>query len=537
MRLAKFVSRAAPVLATAALAACGTDLPTRPGPTATPRADRAAASDPTPPNGIDLVKVGTWIGGGPQASEITAFDAVSKRLFVVNGALGTVDVVDLRDPSAPTRIATISVAAFGAAANSVAAHGGIVAVAVEANPKTAPGTVVFYRATTLAQISSVQVGSLPDMLTFTPSGRTVVVANEGEPNDAYTTDPEGSVSIIDVSNINRPAVRTAGFAAYNGRADALRAAGVRIFGPGASVAQDLEPEYVAVSDDERTAWVTLQENNALAFVDLSTAAVTRIVPFGYKHHDAAGHGLDVSDRDNGVNVRPWPVLGMYQPDAIASYVVNGQPYLVTANEGDARAWAGFAEEERVGSLLDAAVFTTARCGGPCGGAANLGRLTVTNTLGKSGGRYQALYAFGARSLSIWNGGTGAQVWDSGDELERRTAQALPSLFNAGHDDPTFDSRSDNKGPEPEGVALGRLGAKTYAFVGLERVGGVIVYDVTVPTAPSFVTYVNTRLGAPADLGPEGVAFVPAVDSPSKRPLLIVGHEISGTTAIFEIVPR
>jgi hypothetical protein len=367
----------------------------------------------------------------------------------------------------------------------------------------------------------------------------VVVANEGEPNATYTVDPEGSVSIIDVSNVNRPTVRTATFTAFNGQAAALRAAGVRIFGPGASVAQDLEPEYVAVAEDGRTAWVTLQENNALAVVDLASATVTKIAPLGYKSHEGAGRGLDVSDRDNAIRIRPWPVLGMYQPDAIAAYSAGGQTYLVTANEGDARDYpaAGFSEEERVGGLLEPAVFTPARCGGPCAGNANLGRLTVTRTLGKNAqGRYAQLYAFGARSISVWNA-AGQQVWDSGDELEQRTAQALPMLFNAGHEDPTFDSRSDNKGPEPEGVVLGRLGAKTFAFVGLERVGGVIVYDVTTPAAPSFVTYVNTRAGAGGDLGPEGLTFVRATDSPSKRPLLIVGHEVSGTTAIFEIVLR
>ncbi|HZF67909.1 MAG TPA: choice-of-anchor I family protein [Gemmatirosa sp.] len=522
------------------VAACGPDLPTRPvtPATDTPRADRAPASDPTP-TGLELVKVGTWNGGGPQAAEITAFDPVSKRLFVVNGALGTVDVLDLRDPSAPTRVATLSVAPYGVTANSVAAHRGVVAVAVEAADRTSPGTVVFYRATTLKPVSSVTVGALPDMLTFTPSGRHVVVANEGEPNATYTVDPEGSVSIIDVSNVNRPTVRTATFTAFNGQAAALRAAGVRIFGPGASVAQDLEPEYVAVAEDGRTAWVTLQENNALAVVDLASATVTKIAPLGYKSHEGAGRGLDVSDRDNAIRIRPWPVLGMYQPDAIAAYSAGGQTYLVTANEGDARDYpaAGFSEEERVGGLLEPAVFTPARCGGPCAGNANLGRLTVTRTLGKNAqGRYAQLYAFGARSISVWNA-AGQQVWDSGDELEQRTAQALPMLFNAGHEDPTFDSRSDNKGPEPEGVVLGRLGAKTFAFVGLERVGGVIVYDVTTPAAPSFVTYVNTRAGAGGDLGPEGLTFVRATDSPSKRPLLIVGHEVSGTTAIFEIVLR
>jgi hypothetical protein len=411
----------------------------------------------------------------------------------------------------------------------------VVAIAIQAQSKTDPGTVAFYRATTLQVISSATVGALPDMLTFTPDGRTVLVANEGEPNDAYTVDPVGSVSVIDVSNVNRPSVRTADFRAYDGQAAALRQQGVRIFGPGATVAQDLEPEYVAVAADGRTAYVTLQENNALAVVDVASATVTRVLPLGYKSHAAPGNGLDASDRDDRVNIRPWPVLGMYQPDAIAAYTVGGQTYLVTANEGDARDYPGFREEERVGNRLEPAVFTAALCGGPCGGNANLGRLNVTNTLGlnPATGRFEALYAFGARSVSIWTA-SGQRVWDSGDELEQRTASLTAAPFNASNSDDVFDSRSDNKGPEPEGVVLGRLGEKTFAFVGLERIGGVAVYDVSTPQAPRFVTYTNTRQGLGGDLGPEGLAFVSAVDSPSKRPLLIVGNEVSGTTAIFQI---
>lgn len=527
-------------LATAVLAAaCAPETPTA-GPSAAARGAtlRAAPSDPTPAS-IELEKIGTWQGGGAAAAEISAYDDVSKRLFVVNGALGTVDVVDLRDPAKPAPLATLSVTAFGASANSVSADRGVVAVAIEAATKTSPGTVAFYRATTLELISSVTVGALPDMLTFTPSGRYVVVANEGEPNTDYTVDPEGSVSIIDVHNVNQPTVRTATFTAFDGRADELRARGVRLFGPGASVAQDLEPEYVAVDADERTAWVTLQENNALAVVDLASATVTDVVPLGYKRHDLAGNGLDASDRDGAVNIRTWPVLGMYQPDGIAAYTAGGQTFLVTANEGDARDYAAFAEEARVSTLpLNPAIFTAAACGGSCTANARLGRLNVTKTLGKNPatGLYDQLYAFGGRSFSIWSA-SGQLLWDSGEELEQRT-RALPMVqFNASNTGNASDDRSDNKGPEPEGVVLGQLGEKTFAFIGLERVGGVMVYDVTNPASPQFVTYANTRTGDTGDLGPEGLAFVPANRAPGKEPLLIVSNEVSGTAAVFRIALR
>jgi DNA-binding beta-propeller fold protein YncE len=303
---------------------------------------------------------------------------------------------------------------------------------VEAPVKTSAGTVALYRAGDLQPLGSATVGALPDMLTFTPDGRSLLVANEGEPNDAYTTDPEGSVSIVDVRNPAAPTVRTAGFGAFNGQAAQLRAAGVRIYGPNASTAQDLEPEYITVSADGRTAWVTLQENNALAIVDVSAATVTRIVPLGYKNHLGAGNGLDASDRDGAggaasVNIRPWPVMGMYQPDAVASYAVGGTTYLVTANEGDARDWAGLREEARVSTLpLNTSTFTDAACGGPCGAAARLGRLNVTSQTGRNSatGQFDALFAFGARSFSIWTA-EGQLVWDSGDQLEQRTT-ALPS---------------------------------------------------------------------------------------------------------------
>jgi hypothetical protein len=496
------------------------------------------------PSSLSLERIGGFAGGGPAAAEITAYDSASKRLFVVNGALGTVDVLDLSTPASPSRVGSITVTALGAAANSVASARGIVAVAIEGTVKTDAGRVALYRASDLTLLGSATVGALPDMVVFTPDGRYVLSANEGEPNNDYTIDPEGSISIIDVQNPASPTVRTAGFGAYNGQEASLRASGVRIYGPGANAARDLEPEYITVSADGATAWVTLQENNALAVVNVTSAAVTDIRPLGYKNHNTAGNGLDASDRDSPtgtgfVNIRNWPVFGMYQPDAIASYTVNGQTYLVTANEGDARDWTGvpgLREEARVSTLtLNPAVFTDAVCGGPCNATARLGRLTVTNQLGlnPTTNQYDALYVLGARSFSIWSA-TGSLVWDSGDQFEQRTT-SLPNVnFNASNSGNALDDRSDNKGPEPEGVVVAKFGTKTYAFIGLERVGGVMVYDITTPTAPTFVTYFNPRTADTGDLGPEGLTFIPARQSGNGKPLLIVGNEVSGTTAIYQI---
>lgn len=488
----------------------------------------------TTPTTIELAFLGRFAGGAEGAAEIPAFDGPSKRAFVVNGALGTVDVLDLTNPAAPTKVGTIAVGTLGAGVNSVAVANGIVALAIEATMKQDAGRVALYRASDLTLLGNVAVGALPDMLTFTPDGKTLLVANEGEPNAAYTVDPEGSISIVDVTNPASPTVRTADFRAFNGRETELRGRGVRIYGPNATAAQDFEPEYITVSSDGRTAWVSLQENNAFAVVNVTDARVTDVIPFGFKNHNTPGNGIDASDRDSAINIRNWPVFGMYQPDAIASYTVGSTTYLVTANEGDARDYTGFSEESRVSALtLDPAVFTTAACGGDCKANDRLGRLTVTRSLGSGPNGYNALYALGGRSFSIFDT-TGRLVWDSCEDLERRTSALSNVAFNASNSGNTQDDRSDNKGPEPEGVALARFGAKTYAFIGLERVGGVMVYDITNPAAPVYTTYINTRTGATGDLGPEGLVVVPASQSPNGQALLIVGNEVSGTTAIFQI---
>lgn len=480
---------------------------------------------------------------GASAAEISAYDPATKRLFMINAQSAKVDVISIANPVVPTRIAQIDATPYGAGINSVAVHNGIVAVAVESANKQANGHVVFF-STAGVFISQVEVGALPDMVTFTPDGTKVLVANEGEPNGDYTDDPEGSVSIIDLTsgaaNVTQSDVATAGFTAFNNTA---LDASVRIFGPNATVAQDLEPEYIAVSADSRTAWVTLQENNAIAVIDIPTATVTAIKGLGFKDHNITGNGLDASDRDNAINIRTWPVKGMYQPDAIAAYTVNGNTYLVAANEGDARDYDGFAEEERVGKLkLDPAVFPASA---NYTASANLGRLTVTKTLGDANhdGLYEELYAFGARSFSI-RAADASLIWDSGDELERITAQQYPNDFNANNDEnQSFENRSDNKGPEPEGVAIGRIDNKVYAFIGLERIGGVMVYDITNPQAPVFVVYVNPRNFSATnpelagDLGPEGLLFIPRSESPNKRDLLVVSNEISGTVAIYQIMPQ
>jgi hypothetical protein len=543
-----------------------------PGTPADGRADQVEplAVDPT----IRLDFLGRYASGVYKQSgaEIVAFDPASQRAFVVNAFSGKVDVLEMQDPTQPKWLFAIDVSDIGADANSVAVKRGKVAIAVAARVKTDPGYVAFYDVQGQRQ-SVVQVGALPDAVTYTPDGSYLLVANEGEPSDDYFVDPEGSVSVIDVtgpvSALSQDHVRTADFRQFNGREDELRARGVRIFGPGSSAAQDFEPEWIEVTSDSQTAYVCLQENNAIARIDIPTATVTAVLPLGFKDWSAAGpwsgRGFDASDRDGGINLRHWPVFGMFQPDTIKLIEVDGVTYLLGANEGDAREWGNWTEEARVADLqLDPVAFPNAT---ELQKPENLGRLVVTTRMGVANACdlsvreldaekacvYNALYAFGGRSMAIWrvHEDSFELVYDTGSQMEETIAQLYPHYFNADHQDQKtqLDKRSGSKGPEPEGMAVGVIDGRTYAFVGLERVGGIMVYDVTNPLETKFIQYINTRdfsIGedatadhTQADLGPEGLCFVPASDSPDAqgRPLLLVGNEVSGTTAVYVIETR
>jgi hypothetical protein len=555
------------------------------------------ASARQPDFSIQLNSLASYTGSaagvpGRTGIEILAFDRGSKRVFAINAGANSVDVVDLADPANPTRITAIDFAPFGGGVNGVAVHEGLVAVASEGFVKTDRGNVVFLDAATLDVLGRVPAGALPDMVTFTPDGEYLLVANEGEPSEDYSIDPEGSVTVIDLrAGVAAATARTAGFSAYVGQETALRAQGVRIFGlqrivnPDGTIArvpsnaaQDFEPEYIAVQGPR--AYVTLQENNAVAVLNIGQARIESVLPFGFKDHSQLGNKLDASDREisssqGRINIANWPVYGMFQPDAIATLKVRNEVFLLTANEGDARVYPTasglvpgfgeggiFSEEVRVGSSsfsLDTTVFPgaalpTSSLDNPRN-AANLGRLNVTNTLGArevdDDLQFERIYAYGARSFSVWDPARMAAsasatapntglVWDSGDQFEQITASVYPAFFNASNNDTTLDSRSDNKGPEPEGVTVGRVGPRDYAFIGLERIGTLMVYDVTDPRSPQFVQYLNTRgfgsdgLPGQSDSGAEGVAFVNAEDSPNGRPLLLVGNEVSQTMAVFEV---
>ncbi|KGE04457.1 choice-of-anchor I family protein [Pseudohaliea rubra] len=582
-----------------------------PGPAGAPGTDGAPGAEGAPGSDANAALALTFLGRtaplgafDESAAEIVAYHPATVRAFVVNAEVGKVDIVDLQDPTAPNRIDTLDVAADVESAeglpegamgdvNSVDISGDTLAVALAADVAQENGYLAFY-STDGTYLSAVEAGALPDKVGFSPDGRYAVSANEGEPNDDYSVDPEGSLTIVDLSaGFDNLVATTADFTAFNVGGSKTLTGPVRVSAKAESVARDLEPEFVAFSADSSTVYATLQENNAVAIADLASGTVSAVLGIGFKDYGLPGNEFDASNRDGGVNIRNWSVYGTYMPDGFDSYEVAGTTYLVTANEGDGReyvtdaaddaacaAQGGFLfddgdcfhylDELRVKDL-DPSQFTDelkARLGPDFQANENLGRLKMITDLGlvdsdacvtlattgqpllypdetpAAGCVYEALYSFGARSFTIWDTDTGRPVFDSGSDFEVITAQQLGEGFNASNDDDEGDARSDDKGPEPEAVEIAELGGNVFAFIALERVGGIMVYNITNPQNASFVQYVSSRAfseGAEtdvaagiSDLGPEDIKFVPAADSPTGEPLLLVSNEVSGTLAVYSV---
>lgn len=654
---------------------------------------------------VEVEKIGAL--AGLSGAEISAYDPASGKLFITSG--DGLEVIDLSDPGNPSAGTLIDPAADGASASdvtSVAVHGGVVAAAVPGDDEQRPGEVYFYNAATGAFLTSATAGALPDMVTFSPDGAKVLVANEGEPggsgatpfaggyqleiteiwsgqdgtdltedwfeitnrgdaawvsgadpdlyyddesadagtadpisgitqldpgesaivvvgenasdttdffdvwdpdksltgveiglvdgsglgaggdavalwvgdptsdgvledfaaypggvdsgvswdvnlfepsfdgnsSGAVTTtdtagdsgtepaigspgeasdtlaDPRGSVSIIAVSGgvgaFSVDGVTSVEFIEHDGSEDDLRAEGARIW-PGRSASKDIEPEYIAVTLDGATAYVSLQENNALAEIDLSTDTLVGIIGLGFKDHMLPGNEIDSSDDDGVLDLQNRPVFGMLMPDAIATFAASGQNYVITANEGDARD-----EDERIKNVtLDPAAFPEAAT---LQQDAEMGRLQISTVDGDfdGDGDFDELYSYGARSFSIFDS-AGAMVHDSGAELAQVADDA--GIYP--------DGRSDNKGSEPEGVTTGVVGSTTLAFIGLERADAVAVYDVTVPASPVFKAL---AFDIPADEDPEGLTFIAGADSPNGEPLLVITSEATNTLSVYAV---
>lgn len=914
-----------------------------------------------------LQHVASYQTGVEGSAETVAYDATNHQAFFTNSADNTFTIVDLSTPATPTLVKTVDLSSYGAGPNSVAIHGSIVAVAVEADPKQNPGKVVFFDLDG-DYVSQVTAGALPDMLTFTPDGTKLLVANEGEPSDDYTNDPEGSISVVDLSGgVLSASVSSIDFNAYDDKKASLQNKGIRIFGNhgAATVSEDLEPEFITVLEDGTKAYVVCQENNALVVLDLTNDSLLDILPLGYKNHvlgtptvtsyvvndlvsnwpelgipaydggqpavllggfsgmfydavnstetncvfyvvpdrgpndaavskstvtpassqnlrpfklpdyqgrivkltlnkttgtvtlddqvlltrkdgitpitgkgnipgfdevpvtytdattaytstdyvgddseayhelpydeyggdfegvlidkdgyfwmcdeyrpalykfqsngtlveryvpsgtsllgttpqavgtygaetlpavyskrranrgfeaiayDEANHiiygfiqsplynpssvtknnsdvirilginadtgapvseyvyllernkdagyassrvdkigdavytgngkflvierdsegpdayygkkyifeidinyatnilnmalsgskeleeltadeikdnegihvvhktkilnlpsvgyqssdkaegiallpnheiavindndfglagagitdasvlgiisfaddyGFDASNRDNQINITQHPTLGMFMPDAITSYQVDGLNYILTANEGDARDYDGYSEEERVKDLtLNPTYYPNA---GALQEDEDLGRLKTTTATGdyNNDGVTEQIYSYGARSFSIFDE-YGNLVFDSADQFGQKIATEEAALFN--EDDAEFDGRSDDKGGEPEAIAIGTIDNKTFAFVGLERQSAILMYDITNPNDVEFIDYYNDNRTS-GDISPEIIKFVSEEDCAGNTNLLLVGYEVSGSLGVIQI---
>lgn len=496
---------------------------------------------PVASKAVELRYLSSYDGLSSVSTEIIDYDTNTKYLYSTNSSDNKLEILNISDLSNISSVASVDLSTYGGGINSLAVYNGTVAVAMEANTKTDNGSVVFFNGTG-TYINDLDVCVLPDMLTFTHDGKKLLVACEGEPNDDYTVDPEGGIAIIDMSkapaDLIASDVTILDFNAYDSQKEQLIQSGVRIFGPGASVSQDLEPEYIAVSEDNSTAYVNCQEANALIIVNLSNNSITGIEALGYKDHMQPSNGFDSDRRSDDIHIAQAPFRGFYMPDAIASYEVNGINYVVSANEGDSRDYDGYSEEARLDPddyVLDPIAFPHADAIYKA-----YGDIKVTTAQGDvdNDGDFDHIYTYGARSFSIWNGSNGSLVYDSGDDIEQilKNHPEYVKLFNVNDDGISIKNRSDDKGPEPEAVTLGISSGKVYAFVGLERVGGVMVYDITDPVSPKFVDIHIPRDTADGsgDQGPEGLVFVEYTESPTGKNLLIASNEVSSTISFWEV---
>ncbi|MDO5396393.1 MAG: choice-of-anchor I family protein [bacterium] len=410
---------------------------------------------------------------------------------------------------------------------AISPDGTRLAAAVQAESYSDKGRVALFTCNddgTLTFEATIETGVQPDMVTFTPDGAHILTADEGEPREGYTApaiDPKGSVTIIDTSTLTPS---TISFDAFSH--DTLAAAGV-VLKKGAEPAAELEPEYIAA--DNSKAYITLQEANAVAVLDIAGKAFTGVYPLGTV--DFGDVKVDLNKGDTAYNPDNYEnVLGLRMPDGISTYEANGKTYIITANEGDSREWGEKPNQytnEVSGKLTSVSGAETGK------------KVTYLDNTDYDGLEADKTYLFGTRTFTVFevteNGLT--QVYDSGSDFESKTAQYLPDYFNCSNDSLDIDDRSNKKGPEPESVVTGTIDGRTYAFVTLERIGGVMVYDITDPENVEYVNYINSRdfdaeLGA--DDSPEGLKFVPSEKSPTGNALLLAACEVGGTVAVYEL---
>ncbi|WP_157265736.1 choice-of-anchor I family protein [Paenibacillus sp. FJAT-27812] len=388
-------------------------------------------------------------------------------------------------------------------------------------------------------VATYTAGVQPDMIKSTPDGKYILTADEAEPRSG-ATDPKGSITIV---NTVDKTVKLVYFDDPSVIEDGVHIRGpvdpadgkIKSRGTKADAVYDLEPEYISLSEDNKTAYVSLQENNAIAIIDIATGKVNAVKALGLKDYNDVHNSLDLQ-KDGAIKLENVPFKGMYMPDGIATHMINGQTYLFTANEGDVTEWPNRTNGSTIGALKgkldpnsEAAKFLN--------GKTAYDGVEVASDMGNDG-----IYMYGGRSFSIWNASSMQQVYDSGNDFETITAARLPAYFNASNSNSTIDNRSGKKGPEPEDIKAGKVGNKIFAFVGLERIGGFMTYDVTDPAKATFANYTNTRVfkdgqgkdNLNTDTGPEGLEFIPANISPTGKPLLLVAYEVGGKVGVYQL---
>jgi DNA-binding beta-propeller fold protein YncE len=455
-------------------------------------------------------------------AEITAYMPLYHKLFAVGGN-SSITVIDLTVVEKPVVIEKKKVLGH---ASSAAVFDDLVAVSLISDPHTQNGRVDLYRyGDSLSLLKSFSVCPEPDMLTFTPNGAAILVACEGSPSDDGTIDPEGAIALIQILEENPVSILK--FDHLD--STALIKKGVRKTGPG-TFFQNLEPEYITVDPSSKMAWVSLQENNAIGVIDLKLKKITNVFGLGALDHSILGQGLDFK-KDQQIKIENAPILGLRQPDGIAVLSENGRHYILTANEGASRNYSSYSDETDILSLfqkglLNPDIFNSSWL-------TALQKHTFSIMEPCSNGPCNHVYAFGSRSMSVFDGQTGKILFDSGDQIEKMIAKTVPSLFNwnAKKGKLKIDARSEDKGAEPEMVTIGEWNDKKVAFLGLERMTGIIVWDLKNPEKPLIIDYYLD----PKDRGPEGILFISAQKSPFPRiPLLIVGYEYSKSIVIYSI---
>ena len=466
-------------------------------------------------------------------AEIVSFNADTNRAYVVNGQESVLNIFDVKADGSFGEAEKLNIQELMKAKDPAFAYGDMTSVAVDTETDriavalqdadyTKPGRIAVLNYENEI-VSVYTAGVQPDMVAFAAGGRYILTADEGEPREGYgagTSDPAGTVTVADTQTGE---VRQAGFAKFS--AEELAESGVlfnRIDGQILSAEFDLEPEYIAVSGG--TAYVALQEANAVALLDIEAAQFTKVLPLGFKDYSKAENAVDLNDEDGTYAPKTYSnTYGVYMPDGIAVYEAEGKTYILTANEGDAREWGDFCDEiKREGiAATDGTVLPN--------------KVRVLDNTCKAGIPAKGNYLYGGRSFSIFAVAEDglSLVYDSANEFEAKTFEYLPAYYNVSNDDVELESRTAKKGIEPEAVTLAAVNGRTYAFIALERIGGIMAYDITDPAEAAFVNYINTRDFNDAltgDVAPEGLAVLAREESV----YLLAAFEVSGTVASYRL---